>query len=133
LWPYAPMSVVENVLSEVLGVEGPMRESSYDVQCECERSMSECWVYMLRCADGSIYIGSTTNLQTRIETHNNGNGPIFTAKRRPVQLAYSEAFDCVLDAKKRERQIKKWTRAKKDALIRGDTGQLHVLSQRRSR
>ena len=85
--------------------------------------------YILQCSDGSFYIGSTTNLKNRVKTHNQGKGASYTAKRRPVRLVYHEAFESLGEAVKRERQVKKWSRAKKEALMNGETGNLHNLSK----
>lgn len=90
-------------------------------------------VYILRCADGSYYVASTADVAARLETHNAGLGPRFTACRRPVELVYSEPFDMMSQARQREIQIKKWSRAKKAALIGGDIKRLHHLSARRGR
>ncbi len=90
-------------------------------------------VYVLRCADGSYYVGSTTDVAARVQAHNAGRGPRFTACRRPVSLVYSEPFGTRDRARQREMQIKGWSRAKKEALIAGDTGKLHDLSRRRTR
>lgn len=88
-------------------------------------------VYILRCADGAYYVGSTSDLASRVATHNAGRGPGFTARRRPVELMYSEPFDTMGQARQREIQLKKWSRAKKEALIGGDVRALHELSRRR--
>ena len=88
-------------------------------------------VYILRCTDGSYYVGSTSDLASRLEAHNGGRGPRYTACRRPVELVYSEPFETTELARGRETQIKKWSRAKKEALIAGDREQLHELSRRR--
>ena len=85
--------------------------------------------YILKCSDGSYYSGSTTNIENRIKTHNKGQGPAYTAKRRPVRLVYNEEFSSLDSAVKRERQIKKWTRAKKETLIYGETKKLKKLSK----
>ena len=77
-------------------------------------------VYILRCADGSYYVGLSENPQQRLITHNEGRGSSFTAKHRPVTLVYTEPGGTFNAALKRERQIKRWTRAKKEALIAGD-------------
>jgi putative endonuclease len=84
-------------------------------------------VYILRCSDSSLYIGSTADLDARIARHNRGEGCVFTAARRPLTLVYSEPFDTQLEATLRERQLKRWTRAKKEALIAGDLSRLKVL------
>ena len=77
-------------------------------------------VYILRCADNSLYVGETGDVAARIAKHNGGQGSSFTAKRRPVSLAYSESHPNRELALRRERQLKGWTRAKKEALIAGD-------------
>jgi putative endonuclease len=89
--------------------------------------------YILRCADGAYYVGSTAELTARVDTHNAGRGPRYTARRRPVTLVYSERFDTMDQARRREIQVKKWSRAKKDALMPGDKHLLHELSRRRIR
>ncbi len=83
--------------------------------------------YMLRCADGSIYVGSTSDVARRVATHNVGRGASFTAMRRPVVLIYSEAHSTSQLAIARERQVKRWTRAKKEALAAGDLQLLRTL------
>ena len=94
---------------------------------------SSFFVYILRCADGAYYVGSTSDLASRVATHNAGRGPGFTACRRPVELVYSEPFTTMGQAREREIQLKKWSRAKKEALIGGDAKALHDLSRRRIR
>ena len=91
------------------------------------------FVYILRCADGVYYVGLTTDVSARVDAHNAGQGPRFTACRRPVELVYSEPFDTMAQARQREIQIKKWSRAKKEALVAGDMQTLHNLSRRQSR
>ena len=78
------------------------------------------FLYILRCADGSLYIGETNDVSTRLADHNRGRGGTHTAKRRPVTLAYVEEHPDRPAALERERQIKGWTRRKKEALIAGD-------------
>ena len=84
------------------------------------------YVYILRCADGSFYVGHTTEPRSREQTHNEGRGPRYTAHRLPVQLVYSEQHALLADAVRRERQIKRWTHAKKEALV---TGNLELLKR----
>jgi len=91
------------------------------------------FVYILRCADGTYYVGSTTDVPARVAAHNAARGPRFTACRRPVALAHTESFQTMDQARKCEMQIKKWSRAKKEALINEDLAGLHKLSRRRSR
>jgi putative endonuclease len=91
-----------------------------------------CFVYILRCRDGSYYVGVTTDLNARVICHNEGNGPQYTAARRPVELLYSEPFDDPSAARLREIQIKKWTRAKKEALVASCSLALKNLSKCRA-
>jgi predicted GIY-YIG superfamily endonuclease len=91
------------------------------------------WLYILLCADGSYYTGTTrTNLEFRIAQHQTGHFGGYTATRRPVVLVYSEYFDRIVDAIAAERQVKGWSRAKKEALIAGRLDLLPALSRRRS-
>jgi putative endonuclease len=91
------------------------------------------FVYMLRCADGKYYVGSTTALETRIAEHNSGVYGGFTAARRPVALVWQEEFARITDAVAVERQLKGWTRRKKEALIRGDFALIRHLASRAKR
>ena len=78
------------------------------------------WVYILECADGSYYVGSTRgDLADRIGTHNSGALGGYTSTRRPVKLVYADYFQRITDAIAAERQLKGWRRAKKEALIAG--------------
>src|ERR1700737_1313156 len=91
------------------------------------------WLYILRCSDGSYYVGTTRDsLESRIAQHNAGAFQGYTASRRPVELIFSQWFDRITDAIENERKLKKWSRAKKEAFIRGDYAALHRLSARRS-
>jgi len=78
------------------------------------------WTYILKCSDGRFYTGHTDNLETRIAQHQTGGFCDFTSRRRPVQLAWSQDFPTRIEALEAERRIKPWSRAKKEALIRGD-------------
>ena len=90
-------------------------------------SSSVWYVYILRCADGSLYIGETDDIESRVAKHQRGSLSVYTASRRPVRLVYSEMHATRSEAIKRERQLKRWTRAKKEALIAGDTKLLKRL------
>jgi putative endonuclease len=91
------------------------------------------FLYILRCADGSYYIGITrTMLEIRVAQHNAGTLGGYTVTRRPVTLVYSQWFDRITDAIENERKLKKWSRAKKEAFIRGDFAALRELSVRGS-
>ena len=82
-------------------------------------AMMDVWyVYLLRCADGTLYAGSTNDLTARERKHNEGRGAKYTAGRRPVRLVYSEPHDSRSAAQVREAEVKRWTRARKEALVR---------------
>jgi len=87
------------------------------------------WVYILECADGSFYTGSTIDLEKRIAEHNQGLGANFTRKRLPARLVFAEDSDSIETAFLREKQIQGWSRAKKLALIEGRIGDLPGLSR----
>ena len=70
--------------------------------------------YILRCADGSYYVGSTDDLARRFAKHQDGSASAYTSERRPVTLVYAEEVSSTAAARVRERQIKRWTRAKKE-------------------
>jgi putative endonuclease len=95
--------------------------------------MSGAWVYILKCADGSYYTGLTRNElpETREQQHNQGVDPAaYTFPKRPVKLVHAEYFEMVTSAIEAERQIKGWSRAKKEALVAGDWNGLQSLSKR---
>lgn len=71
------------------------------------------FIYILQCADGTLYTGWTTDLENRINAHNSGSGAKYTRGRGPVRLLYSEAFETKGEALKREKEIQKMTRARK--------------------
>ncbi|RPI47887.1 MAG: GIY-YIG nuclease family protein [Acidobacteria bacterium] len=85
------------------------------------------FVYILCCADDSLYIGATNDVASRVAKHNEGTGAAHTAKHRPVRLVYTEGYANRLDCLERERQLKRWTRAKEQALIAGDNATLKSL------
>lgn len=90
--------------------------------------MTEAWVYILLCSDGTYYTGSTVDLDYRIEEHQAGVYDGYTAARRPVKLLWSDDFPDRDQAFDVERQIKKWSRKKKEALMAGDFQLLHWLA-----
>jgi predicted GIY-YIG superfamily endonuclease len=86
------------------------------------------FVYILKCADDSYYTGSTGDLERRMVQHQTGYfKKNYTSSRLPVELVWSHEFPTMHDAFVCERQIKGWTRAKKEALIRGDFDAIHVI------
>jgi predicted GIY-YIG superfamily endonuclease len=91
------------------------------------------WVYILACADKSYYVGQTDKLSKRLAEHQSGALGGYTSARLPVRLKYSQAFPSREQAFAVERQLKGWSRKKKEALIRGDWESLRILARGRSR
>ena len=90
------------------------------------------YVYMLRCGYGSYYVGSARiSLERRIGEHEAGTYGGYTSSRRPVRLVWNQEFQRITDAIAVERQLKGWSRAKKEALIRGEWEMIRKLSARR--
>lgn len=79
------------------------------------------YIYILRCSDDTLYTGWTNDLEKRIKAHSNGTGAKYTRGRGPVELVYFEEFDDKKDAMKREYEIKKYTRSKKEWLIKSSS------------
>lgn len=93
-------------------------------------------IYILKGADGSYYTGMTIDLDSRVQEHQSGVHPeAYTFNRRPVELVWSQILETYHEAFQWENQIKGWSRAKKEALIRGDIEGIHeiVKSERRKR
>lgn len=87
------------------------------------------YVYIIECNDGTLYIGVTNDIERRFTEHRNGVEPgSYTARRRPVRLAYFEIFQWIQDAIAREKQLKGWSAKKKRALIVSDEAILHQLA-----
>ena len=86
------------------------------------------WMYILECADGSYYTGSTNNLKLRLAQHQAGEGAKHTKKRLPVTLVYVEEYERIDQAFFREKQVQGWSRKKKEALINAQTEKLSELS-----
>jgi putative endonuclease len=86
--------------------------------------------YILRCADGSYYVGSTKNLEHRLEQHASGMGSAYTAKRLPVELVWCAEFDRIDEAYLLEKRVQGWSRAKREALIAGRFDDLPALSKK---
>ncbi|GAA4718261.1 GIY-YIG nuclease family protein [Sphingomonas lutea] len=87
------------------------------------------WAYILRCSDGRYYTGHTDNLERRIAEHQTGGFCDFTSRRLPVELVWSQEFTTRAEALDAERRIKPWSRAKKEALIRGDWAALSYFAK----
>ncbi len=91
------------------------------------------WMYILKCSDGSLYVGSTTELEIRIYQHQTGDGSAYTAKRLPVELVYAEEHEHIGAAFAREKQVQNWSRPKRLALIEQRWDDLHELARRRGK
>jgi len=91
--------------------------------------MKRGWIYILRCFDKSYYCGSTSNIEQRINEHIFHKYSGYTSTRLPIELVFSQEFENINDAIKAERQIKGWSKKKKDALINGDFELLHELAK----
>jgi predicted GIY-YIG superfamily endonuclease len=88
------------------------------------------WTYMLRCSDGLYYTGHTEDLEIRLAQHQQGYfRNCWTFKRRPVELVWCEAFPSRYEALEAERRVGGWSRAKKEALIRGDWNLVSVMAR----
>ncbi len=90
------------------------------------------WVYILRCADDSYYVGlAQVDLDRRVGEHQSGAFPGYTSSRRPVVLVWATEYERFDQAIAFERRLKGWSRAKKDAFVRGDFEHLRAKSRRR--
>jgi putative endonuclease len=89
------------------------------------------WMYILECADGSYYVGSTKNLDQRMMQHLSGRGSRYTSGRLPVKLVYCEEYDRISDTYFREKQVQNWSRAKREALINGNYEMLPQLAKKK--
>ena len=87
-------------------------------ECEGQVFMNGFFIYILECADKSLYVGCTNNLEKRLKQHNDSKwGAHYTKIRRPVFLIYSENFSTLKEARRREAEIKGWRREKKLKLV----------------
>ncbi|QTX04060.1 GIY-YIG nuclease family protein [Agromyces archimandritae] len=87
-------------------------------------------VYILECADGSYYVGSTRDLERRLAEHRSGVGAAYTRRRLPVRLAFRQDFDRIDEAYRLEKQVQGWSRRKREALIAGDYALLPALARK---
>jgi len=91
------------------------------------------WTYILRLKSGQLYVGATTDLKQRYQDHLNGQACRTTKLDPPLKLVHSESLPTFSDVRKREAQIKRWSRAKKEALVAGDMVKLRKLSKSRNK
>ena len=95
--------------------------------------MASGYCYILECADGTYYVGSTTNMAARLWQHQHGpDGAAYTRKRRPVQLVWCVEFPSIVEAFNFEKRVQGWRRARREALIRGEFDRLPALASRRT-
>jgi len=83
------------------------------------------YVYVVECADDTLYTGYTTDLQRRVREHDEGNGAKYTRGRTPVELVHAESFDSKSAAMSREHEIKSLSRAAKERLVAGESAGAH--------
>ena len=89
------------------------------------------YLYILECANDTLYVGTTDDLERRFKEHISGSGGHYTSYAKPIKSVYKEEFQLKSQAENRERQIKGWSKAKKRALIGGDFELLKILSTSR--
>jgi putative endonuclease len=89
------------------------------------------WLYILRLKSGNLYIGATTHLDQRCKEHFEGKACRTTKLDSPIGLVHTEEFVTNIEARRREAQIKRWSRAKKEALVSGDMAKLKEISKTR--
>ena len=87
------------------------------------------WFYILRLKSGNLYVGSTTDLEKRYEDHRSGRACRTSKFDPPNSLIYSEEYETFSKARRREAQVKRWSRSKKEALVAGDLATLRNLSK----
>jgi predicted GIY-YIG superfamily endonuclease len=97
-----------------------------------KKIMTNYWVYILKCSDGSYYTGHTDDLEKRYHEHQSGAIEGYTHNRRPVKLVYQQMFSTRDEAFFAERKIKGWSRKKKEAMMRGDWEEVSRLAAARS-
>ena len=89
------------------------------------------YVYITECGNGTLYVGLTDNVERRFEEHASGRGGQYTSRNRPERILYKEGFELKFQGEAREIQLKRWSKAKKIALVNGNFGQLSSLSKSR--
>jgi len=90
-------------------------------------------LYILECADATLYVGHSDNLDERMRQHDSGIADAYTAKRKPLKLIHAQEFETRYEALAMERKLKGWSRAKKLAYIAGDWNEVSALSKGRHR
>lgn len=93
--------------------------------------MNHFYMYILECIDGTYYVGHTDDIENRIAQHNNREGGTYTAKRLPVKVVFSQEFAGRDEALAAERQVKKWCKAKKEALMKNNWFLVNLLAKKK--
>lgn len=93
--------------------------------------MKNFFVYILRCADQSLYVGRTQDLERRLAEHQNRQGCLYTALRLPAKMIFSQSFANENEAYAAEQQIKGWSRKKKEALVKNNWNEIVKLSNKK--
>ncbi len=88
------------------------------------------WMYILECADGTYYVGSTRDLARRLAQHQAGEGAKYTARRLPMKLVFSAEFSSIAEVFACKKQVQGWSRAKREALINGEYHKLPSLARK---
>ncbi|MGV1034512.1 MAG: GIY-YIG nuclease family protein [Microbacteriaceae bacterium] len=88
------------------------------------------YVYMLKCADGTLYVGSTRDLDARLLQHQTGQGAKYTKRRLPVELVWCSEYDSIADAFAFEKQLQGWSHAKRMLVVNGQWGNLEGWAKR---
>ena len=123
----APATVSKS-LSWSLQSTGPIRPVAVIAAShQCDRMA---WTYLLECADGTYYVGSTVDLERRVAQHDAGEGAAYTRRRRPVRLVWAAQFDRIDEAFAFEKRVHGWNRRKRRALIEGRWDALPELANR---
>src|SRR5579871_4499510 len=93
--------------------------------------VNDFYVYILKCIDRSYYIGHTDNIEKRISEHESNVYECYTSSRLPIQLVYVQTFGTRAEALDSERQLKKWSRKKKEALIEENWSKISMLAKKK--
>ncbi len=123
--------IYEKITSRrVLSNQRESKDSPYtfDSLCSLRTSFMPFCVYILKCQNGSLYTGLTSNLSRRINDHLSGNGSQYTKDAEAQNLVYHEIYNSKPEAAKREKQLKGWSRAKKLALISNNKTELKRMA-----
>jgi len=116
---------------QVCGLDTPRENHAGLLDHHLKQDLYMAWMYILECADGSYYVGSTNDLERRLIEHQEGRGARYTTRRLPVKLVYSEEYNHVAEAFEREKQVQNWSRAKREALINNNREILPELAKKK--